>query len=53
MDLPDEGVGVYIWVGGVKQEGYRLNGSWWLGREDPPEDVQLADADVEAWEPVG
>jgi len=51
MELPEEGIGVFIWVGGVRYEGYRLNGTWWLGRTDPPEDVQLLDSDVESWEP--
>lgn len=53
MDLPEEGVGVFIWVAGVKYEGYRKDGSWWLGREYPPEDVPLLDTDVESWEPNG
>jgi hypothetical protein len=51
MEMPENGVGVFIWVAGVKHEGYRLNGAWWLGRADPPEDVELQDSDVESWEP--
>lgn len=51
MEMPENGVGVFIWVAGEKCEGYRLNGAWWRGRADPPEDVQLQDTDVESWEP--